>query len=247
MDALPALWIVFAAFFFAGGVKGIASVGLPMTVLGILTFLTDPRTAFACALCPIFAANAIQMWRAGAIKDATKRYWPFIVCMVVGIPLTLAATIEASDQLLMGVLGATVLIFVAINISRWAPHIADKWDRAAQIGFGSGAGLLGGLTSIWLPAIMIYLLARDTPKEEFVRATGLLLFTGSLPLFAGYVAAGFLTGPLALLSLALILPTWGGMALGARLRGKLSEEAFRKVLLGVFALIGLNLIRRALI
>ena len=247
MDALPALWIVFAAFFAAGSVKGIASVGLPMTALGILTFVTDPRTAFACALCPIFAANAIQMWRAKDIVPAFKRYWPFILCMVVGIPLTLAATLEASDQLLMGVLGVTVLIFVAINVSRWAPRIADKWDRAAQIGFGSSAGLLGGLTSIWLPAIMIYLLARDTTKEEFVRATGLLLFTGSLPLFAGYVAAGFLTGPLALVSLALIIPTWAGMSLGARFRGRLSEEAFRKVLLGVFALIGLNLIRRAML
>ena len=106
---------------------------------------------------------------------------------------------------------------------------------------------MGGLTSIWLPAILIYLLARDITKEDFVRATGLMLFTGSLPLFAGYIAAGFLTGPLALLSLALILPTWAGMALGAKLRGTLSEEAFRKVLLGVFALIGLNLIRRALL
>jgi uncharacterized membrane protein YfcA len=167
--------------------------------------------------------------------------------MVISMPLTLAATIEASDELLMGVLGAVVLIFVAINITSWAPRIADTWDRSAQIGFGGGAGLLGGLTSIWLPAIMIYLLARDTSKEEFVRATGLLLFTGSLPLFAGYISTGLLTGPLALLSLALIVPTWAGMALGARLRGKLSEDAFRKVLLGVFALIGLNLIRRALI
>lgn len=247
MDALPALWIVFAAFFAAGGVKGIASVGLPMTALGILTFFTDPRTAFTCALCPIFVSNALQIWRAGHVSDAVKRYWPFIVCMVIGIPLTLAATLEASDQLLMGVLGVTVLAFVAINITRWAPRIADKWDRAAQIGFGSSAGFLGGLTSIWLPAIMIYLLARDTSKEEFVRATGLLLFTGSLPLFAGYIAAGLMTGPLALLSLALIIPTWAGMTLGAKLRGTLSEDAFRKVLLGVFALIGLNLIRRAIL
>ncbi|NNE87588.1 MAG: sulfite exporter TauE/SafE family protein [Silicimonas sp.] len=247
MDALPALWIVFAAFFAAGSVKGIASVGLPMTALGILTFFTDPRTAFACALCPIFASNALQTWRAGNIGEAARRYWPFIVCMVIGIPLTLAATIKASDALLMGVLGVTVLVFVAINITRWAPRISDTWDRAAQIGFGSGAGLLGGLTSIWLPAIMIYLLARDTSKEEFVRATGLLLFTGSLPLFAGYIAAGFLTGPLAVLSLILIVPTWAGMALGARFRGRLSEDAFRKVLLGVFALIGVNLIRRSIL
>lgn len=246
MDALPALWFVFAAFFIAGGVKGIASVGLPMTALGILTFLTDPRTAFACALFPIFVSNAIQIWRAGEIGPALKRYWPFIACMVVGMPLTLAATLEASNELLMGVLGVTVLVFVAINISRWAPRIADKWDRTAQFGFGGGAGILGGLTSIWLPAIMIYLLARDTSKDEFVRATGLLLFTGSLPLFAGYVAAGLLTGPLAILSLTLIIPVWAGMSLGARLRSRLSEKAFRNVLLGVFALIGLNLIRRAI-
>ena len=108
MEALPTLWIVFIAFFVAGSGIGIASVGLPMTARGILTLVTDPRTAFACALCPIFAANAIQMWRSGGVKNAFMRYWPFIACTVVGIPLTLAATIDASDQLLMGVLGVTV-------------------------------------------------------------------------------------------------------------------------------------------
>ena len=62
----------------------------------------------------------------------------------------------------------------------------------------------------------------------------------------GYVSAGFVTVQLALVSLALLVPTFAGFAIGERLRNRLSEVAFRRWLLGVFLLMGLNLIRRAI-
>ena len=111
--------------------------------------------------------------------------------------------------------------------------------------FGALAGLLGGLVSLWLPAVLVYLSARQVTKEEFVRATGLLLFSGSIPLVAGFWREGFLTGPLATVSAGMLLPTLFGMFIGSRLRHRLSERAFRRVLMGVLVLIGLNLIRRS--
>ena len=246
MDALPALWIVFAALLASGLVKGTAGVGLPMTALGILTFFTDPRTAFAVTLVPIFLANIIQLRRVGGVREAIPRYLPYLVCMMVGIPITLTLTADASEQLLLGVLGAVILVFVTLNVTRWAPSIPDRHDRAAQIAFGAASGVFGGLAAIWLPPMLIYLGARRVQKDEFVRATGLLLFAGSVPLFGGYIREGFLTGPLALLSVALLVPTTIGLLAGERLRRRLSESAFRKFILALFAVVGLNMIRRAL-
>ena len=94
--------------------------------------------------------------------------------------------------------------------------------------------------------MLVYLTARRVTKDEFVRATGLMLFSGSIPLVAGFWREGFLTGPLALVSAGLLLPTLFGMWMGAQLRGRLSEDAFRRILMAVLVLIGLNLIRRSL-
>ncbi|NNE82187.1 MAG: sulfite exporter TauE/SafE family protein [Silicimonas sp.] len=247
MDNLPALWIVLTAFLLAGTVKGVAGVGLPMTVLGVLTFFTDPRTAFATALVPIFLANGLQLYRAGGVLGAVRRYLPFLVCMMVGIPLVLTLTADASERFLLGVIGVVVLLFVGLNVSPYVPRIADSHDRAGQIALGSAAGVLGGMTSIWLPAILIYLTARNTPKDEFVRATGLLLVSGSIPLFAGFAREGILTGPIALVSLAMMIPTAIGLLAGERVRNRLSEATFRRVVLFMFFLIGLNMIRRSVV
>ena len=247
IETLPALWIVFAAFLVAGTVKGIAGVGLPLTALGILTFFTDPRSAFAAALVPIFLSNGLQLYRAGGVGAAIRRYLPFVTMTVLMVPLVLTLTAEASQTFLFLALGIVILIFVTVSLTGWAPKVPDRHDRAAQLIGGTSAGILGGLTSIWLPAIVIYLGARDVKKDEFIRASGLMLAAGSVPLFIGYVREGFLTGPVAVLSCALLVPTALGMTVGERLRARLSEQAFRKAVLLVFLLIGLNLIRRGLL
>lgn len=244
--ALPPLWMIVGAFLVAGTVKGIAGVGLPMTALGILTLQTDPRTAISLAIAPIVIANLWQFVTAGGAVAAIRRYLPFLVVMVIGIPVTLAATSGVGTRFLFAALGLTIIAQVALNMTRWAPRVSDGADMAAQIGFGALAGMLGGLVSLWLPAVLLYLSARQVTKDEFVRATGLMLFAGSLPLVAGFWREGFLTGPLAIVSAGMLAPTLLGMWLGSLLRGRLSEETFRRVLMAVLVLIGLNLVRRSL-
>jgi len=245
MEALPALWILAATLLVAGLVKGTAGVGLPMMTLGILTFFTDPRTAFAVTLIPIFVANMLQLYRVGGVRDAIPRYLPYILTMFVTIPVTLALTADAPERLLLGVLGAVILLYVVLAATRWAPSIPDGLDTPAQISFGTASGILGGLAAIWLPPMLIYLGARHVDKEEFVRATGLLLFAGSIPMLGGYVREGFLTGPLAIVSVGLLVPTTIGLLVGERLRRRLSEEAFRSIVMGLFVVIALNMLRRA--
>lgn len=245
--ALPPLWLILAAFLVAGTVKGIAGVGLPMTALGILTLQTNPRTAIALAIAPILIANLWQFVTAGDAVAALRRYFPFVAVMVIGIPVTLAMTADAGASFLFGVLGLTIIGHVALSLTRWSPRISPSADLPAQVGFGALSGLLGGLVSLWLPAVLIYLSARQVTKDEFVRATGLLLFAGSIPLVAGFWHEGFLTGPIALVSAGMLAPTFLGMMIGARLRHRLSEQTFKRVLMGVLVMIGLNLIRRSII
>jgi uncharacterized membrane protein YfcA len=137
--------------------------------------------------------------------------------------------------------------FSLIHLNFKIPSIPDRYDRPAQIGLGTVAGVLGGLSGVWIAPIIMYLSARDLSKDDFVRASGMLLFVGSVPLVTAYVQQGFLTAEIAGVSLVLVVPTLIGFALGAKLRSRMSNEKFRKVLLYAFLILGLNLLRRGIL
>ncbi len=237
--------LVSLALLLAGMIKGAAGMGLPTTAVSLMTLALDPRTAIALLLMPMIATNAWQVWRSGEILRACRTYLPFALTLMVGVAVTVLMAKNASDRTLLAILGVTLLVFVAVNASRWAPSIPASFDTPAQTVAGIVAGVLGGLTSVWAPPMAVYLAARRVGKDEFVRACGLLIFLGSLPLAFGYLRQGFLTPGLFWISVLLLVPTFAGFAVGERLRHRLSEDGFRRFLLVIFALMGLNLIRRA--
>ena len=245
METLPDLWIVALAFLVAGLIKGATSVGLTVAAIAMLSFFTTPRIIFLTAFIPVITINFMQVYRAGDMVGAMRRYLPFIICMVLAMPPALFIAGETPERILLGGLGAVVMVFALFKLTGWIPHVADRHDLVAQIVLGLLAGGLAGLTSVWLPAVFIYLTARSSSKEEFIRASGLLLFAGGIPLFTGYALEGLLGLHLALLSAALLIPTVIGMLIGERLRHHLSEEEFRKMVLIVFLVIGFDMVRRA--
>ncbi len=238
--------LVSLAFLLAGTVKGAAGMGLPTTAVSLMTLALDPRTAIALLIVPMIAANAWQVWRCGEILRACRTYLPFALTLMAGVAITVMLAKNASESILLATLGAALLIFVAVNASRWAPSIPASFDIPVQFFTGAVAGTLGGLTSVWAPPMAVYLAARGVGKLEFVRSSGLLIFLGSLPLAFGYLRQGFLTPGLFWISVLLLVPTFAGFAVGERVRNRLSEDGFRWFLLVVFALMGLNLIRRAM-
>ena len=90
-------------------------------------------------------------------------------------------------------------------------------------------------------------MARRVEKEEFVAATGVMIFAGTLPLIGGFWSTGLINGPSVGLSIVLFLPALAGFFLGEALRRRLDADRFRKVVLLVFLVMGLNLIRKALL
>ncbi|MEM6888508.1 MAG: sulfite exporter TauE/SafE family protein [Pseudomonadota bacterium] len=234
------------AFFAAGTVKGIAGLGMPTAAIALITLFEGPRVAIALVLFPMLAANMWQLWRGGLIHRTAQRYWLFALVLFCGVMATAFGTAGAGDQILLGALGVVVLIFVAASVRRMIPPLPERLDRAAQVGFGLFAGVIGGMTAAWGPPLAMYLATREVDKDEFIRATGFLIVVGSIPLCLSYAQLGFLSGPLAGVSVAMILPTILGFTVGERLRGHLSPEGFRNAILIVFAILGLNLIRRAI-
>lgn len=232
-------------FLLAGTIKGTVGIGLPTVSVGLMSQFMPPHSAIALVIFPMLISNAWQVYRAKTGLATFRSYWRLIICLVICLWITTFFAAQAPGDVLLVAIGLAIVIFAASSLIGEPPRLKDTFDAPAQIITGVSAGILGGFTSIWAPPIVTYLLARRTAPEDFIRATGLLIFLGAIPLIIGYWQAGILDGPAARTSLVMIIPTLIGFSIGEVLRRRLSGPAFRKALLWMFLLMGLNLLRRA--
>lgn len=240
------LFLAMATFLFAGLIKGTVGIGLPTAAIGVLGQFIDPRLAITLALLPVLTANVWQAATSGAILHTLRTFWLFAVTLV-GFLLVMTQFLNVLPTNVLAVLlGTMIVIFSAINLMGAMPYLPPKFDFIAQGISGTVSGIIGGLTGLWGPPMLIYFLARRTDKEEFVGAMGVLLFIGGLPLTYGYWRAGLLNASTATASALLIIPTLVGFGLGEQVRRRLSSDRFRVVLLAMFLLMGLNMVRRGL-
>ncbi len=234
-------------FFLAGLVKGTLGIGFPTTAVSLLAQATDVRTAISLVIVPMVVTNAWQSWRSGQVCWVVSSFWRLLVCMLLFIAIFSQLSTAVPITFLTATLGAVVALYAASSLYKPVLKIPARYDRHAQIVTGMSAGVMGGMTGVWAPPILIYLTARGISKEQFVATTGLLLFLGSTMLFMGYWHGGVLGPSIVLVSCALLVPSMLGMVIGEQLRGRLSAQRFERALLWFFLLMGLNLIRRALL
>jgi uncharacterized membrane protein YfcA len=115
----------------------------------------------------------------------------------------------------------------------------EKW---ASAGVGLLSGLLGGVSSLTGPVIITYLSSLRLSREQFVGTISVIYLFAMLPLYVAMAAVGRLGVSELGLSLVACLPMFVGMAIGKRLRYRLSEALFRKLLLGFLVLVAIALL-----
>ena len=123
-------------------------------------------------------------------------------------------------------MGSMVILFTLVNLLFKPPALPDEWDTPAQVVTGTAAGFMGGITAIWSPPVMIFLLARRTPKDAFVRASGVIIAVGGVPLIISYWQAGLFGGETAIVSCLMVMPAVVGFFVGERLRSRLDAKRF---------------------
>ncbi|MGQ7844590.1 sulfite exporter TauE/SafE family protein [Granulosicoccus sp. 3-233] len=243
----PLLFSAVFIYFLAGAIKGMLGIGFPTAAVSLLAQIVDARTAILLVVIPMVVTNAWQVWRNRRVRWVFRSFWRLLLMMLIFIAIFSQLAGRVPVGLLTGVLGLIVAVYSLSSLYLPVLNIPDRHDRLSQFVAGSSAGVMGGLTGVWAPPLLIYLKARGVGKEAFVATTGVLLCLGSLVLFTGYASAGLIVGPLLVMSCLLLLPSLAGFSAGERIRRRLSPERFERLLLWFFLVMGLNLIRRALV
>jgi uncharacterized membrane protein YfcA len=114
-------------------------------------------------------------------------------------------------------------------------------ERAETL-LGVVGGIYGGISGVWGPPFIVYLLSIGAGKQESVRAQGVVFLIGAAVLTASHLQSGVLNATTLPLSAALIAPAAAGMWAGFRLQDRLDPVRFRRWTLLVT---GANMLRRA--
>lgn len=244
----PALAGVAAVMFLGGFAKGLVGFALPVIVVSGLAAFLPAQQAVGLLILPTIASNLWQASRLGLAQMLVLAR-DFRLMLATLLPMILiSAQLLATlgERPVFVLLGLVVGGFVLLQVCRVRLPDPRAAPRLAEAGVGAFSGFVGGLTGVWGPPIIMYLIARNTPKAEQMAAIGLLFLLGAVALAAGHVRSGVLDAETATLSALGGAPTLAGMALGLALHDRLDAQAFRKATLVFLALVSLNLLRRGL-
>ncbi len=240
------LWAAIALAFLAGGlVKGVLGIGLPLVVVPAIATLTSPLQAIALLLVPALSSNVMQAYQAGLGPSALRRFWPACAAIVIGSWLGSSVLIRADDATATAVVGFVVVLFCATQFLTQLPAIGAAQERWFTPAAGTASGFAGGLTGFFGLTLVPYLLALRLSKEDFVATVALLYLCGVSAMYLHLALIDTFTWPVVGMSAAASIPTLLGVWLGSLLRRRVSEAAFRRLLLAVLVVMALNLLRKA--
>jgi uncharacterized membrane protein YfcA len=253
MDLIPSQMslLAFAAAtaitFLAGFVKGTVGFAMPMIMISVFSGFLTPHQALAGLILPTLATNIPQALRQGvpAALQTVKDYRRFLTATLVLLAIS-AQFVEIIPQtLFLLLLGLPITGFAALQLSGRSLAIRLEHRTRAEWLLGVVGGLYGGVSGVWGPPLLVFLLSTGAQKLEIVRVQGVVFLVGSVVLLAAHLRTGVLDAPNLAFSAALVAPALLGQTLGLALQSRLDQAQFRKWTQGLLVLTGLNLIMRA--
>ena len=232
----------------AGFVKGATGFAMPLIMISGMGLFLEPALAVAALILPILMSNGLQVARFGwaMAVDSTRdfRRYVLIVCVMIVASAQLLPVLP--PELMFLILGIPVVMLSIIQLLGLRFSVPANRRGLADWTIGGTAGVLGGLSGVWGPPTVLYLIALDTPKDRQIVVTGVVFGLGAVVLFLAHLRSGVLNGETLPVSAALLIPAFLGMQMGFWAGDKLNQALFRKVTLIVLVVAGLNLVRRGL-
>ena len=249
----PQLWVVAsaAAVMAAGGfVKGAVGFALPMVALSGLGLFLTAQDAIALMVLPSAISNLWQMFRQGrdAARETFARFWKLNLAMCATLALTAQLVPRIDSDTLYVIVGLTVSLAALVQLVGVGPVAREDAPRKGvlETAIGLFAGAIGGITGVWGPPVLFYLIALGTEKRAQVRMLGINFGIGWAVLTLAHLKSGVLNAATLPLSALMLLPVLAGMALGMGLQDRMDPVRFRRITLIVLCVAGLNLLRRGL-
>ena len=220
----------------AGIVRGFSGFGSALVMSPALSLLFGPPAAIATMTLmevPTLVQLLPDAWRHGDRRS----FVPLGVAAVIMVPVGAWLLVHLDELVMRRAIGLLVLGFTAVLGTGW--RYRGTVPLPLTLGVGASGGLLSGAMGIAGPPIILFYMS-GSASARVARGSmiGFFAFTTVTALFT-YGWYGLYTGDVLWRAAALLPVFAGGIWLGRRLFGRVSEVAFRRVALALLAFIGI--------
>ncbi|WP_367353000.1 sulfite exporter TauE/SafE family protein [Achromobacter animicus] len=229
---------VVTVFVLAGVVKGVVGLGLPTISMALLALVMAPAQAAALLIVPSLITNLWQALPWVTLRAVLRR----IAGMQAGV---CAGTVAGALWLgppsgdWAGIfLGLALVAYAAWGLFGSPPAVQPRHEQWIGIAAGALTGVITAATGVFVIPAVPYLQALKLDKDALIQAMGISFTVSTVALAAGLWLNGGYTAGAASASLLMLLPALAGMALGQRLRGRLSARTFKLCFMVSLALLG---------
>lgn len=244
MDNLTLIYII-SAFFISAFLKSLTGLGFSTICLGFLAVVLDIKLAILLVILPSLTSNLLVMLQSGRFIEALQRFWPLYLSAIPGLILGIWFLGNSDNEIPKAVLGVLLFLYGVWGLTNGLMIITKKHEKQLSLPVGFISGLANGITGSQIMPIMPYLLSLKLDRDLFVQTINSAFTLNSLIMILGLANLGIITVPMVTLSAAGILPVALGVYLGGKIRKRVSEDVFRKMVLILFLFLGLNLIARS--
>ena len=228
-----------------GFVQGLSGFAFGMVAMSIWAWSIDPRLAVVLA---VFGGLTGQFIAAVTVRRGfdRRRIAPFIVGGLLGLPVGLWLLPQLDAPLFKTLLGALLVTWCPLMLmSGRLPQIkfGGRWADGVAGAAGGVLGALGGFTGA-IPTLWCTLrgLEKDT-QRSVIQNFNLSMLAVT---FVSYLISGMVTIPmlpmLGIVACAVLVP----VLIGAKVYIRLSEAAFRRVVMILLTVAGVTLLASAL-
>jgi uncharacterized protein len=241
-------WAAMAVTLFAGFVKGAVGFAMPLIMMGAFSSFLSPQLALAGLILPTLATNLSQAFRQGVAPalGTMRTYHRFLIATLVFIVISSGFVHVIPKWLFLLGLGVPITAFALAQFA--GVNLAMRLEHRARAEWVLGAigGLYGGVSGIWGPPLIIYLLSIGAEKRETVRVQGVVFLMGACVLLLAHLRTGVLNAETLAFSATLSVAALIGLAGGYYVQDRMDQRRFRRWTQVLLILTGLNLTRQAL-
>ncbi|MCA9892805.1 MAG: sulfite exporter TauE/SafE family protein [Anaerolineae bacterium] len=237
---MPAQPVILAALimFFATLVQSIVGFGSGLISVPLIIPLLGMGSTQAIIAFTGLVTSIGMIWRYRSDMQF-QHIWRIILASLIAIPIGVRIPELVPRDTALFALGVIILAYVLyVSSGLHMPHLHNRWGYL----IGSFGGLLQGAFNTAGPPYVMFATSQRWPPFEFKGNIQTIFFVSGLFVVLAHWQIGNYGGDAVQIIAILIPARLLGLWLGGKVDRYIQPEPFRKVVLVMLALIGLNLI-----
>ncbi len=211
----------------AGMVKGTVAFGFSLTAAPPLALVLAPGDVLVALVLPTLFLDASLATGSRPRQGRSPLLIPVVTAGLFGAAAGALAIDHLDERALAAGVGVTVIVLALVKRPRHR-HLAPA-TSPRMVGLGSCAGFFAGCTGFFGPPTMLYLQRFELSKQVLAATASVAFVWFGVFRLISMASLGLVGTAHLMLSAVLLGPGLVGCWFGWRLRRRLSEEVFRRL------------------